>query len=97
MARSLAMKYLNENFIPLKLEYGENENEAKNKTEDKISKVNYTLFDRELKLKQAKIRKQVEVYAIKEALDIWTRNKYRGAFLNKYMGMDGDPDEKFDY
>ena len=124
IARTYALKYLNENFIPLKLDYGEKEEkeseeivEEKEELEEEkesrgsngskiskeskdgksIAKGNYTLFDRELKLKQTEIRKQVGLHVVKEALEVWTRNKYRGAFLLKYMGMDGDPEEKFDY
>ena len=101
IAKNYALKYLDENFVPLKLEYGEgplHENsKERSREEGKKQKTSIHLFERELKLKQAEIRRQVEKYVIKEALDTWTKNKYKGPFLHKYMGMDGDPDEKFEY
>ena len=96
LARGYALKYLDEDFVPLKLEYGEDQEESKN-TVNQPSKGGYALFERELKIKQAEIRKQVEVHAVKEALEVWVTSRYKGEFLSKYMGMDGDPDEKLEF
>lgn len=94
IARNYALKYLDEDFVPLKLEYGEDEEE---KEEGQSNKGGYGLFNRELRIKQAEVRKQIEIFSVKEALKTWIQSRYKGEFLNKFMEMDGDPDEKLDF
>lgn len=96
IARNLALKYLDEDFIPLKLEFGEEKEESK-EDHGQSFKGGYAMFERERKIKQTQIRKQVELHSLKEALETWTITRFKGEFLHKYMGMDGDPDEKLDY
>lgn len=98
VARSVALKFLDEQFIPKDLQFPLNTN-SKEEDSSVGAKVKrgYTLFDKELREKQFEVRLKIEQYAIKEALDIWSRSKYKSIFLVLHQRMDGDPEEKFNY
>lgn len=55
------------------------------------------LGEQKLREKQFEVRFKIEQHAIKEALDIWSRSKYKSTFLFLHQKMDGDPEEKFNY
>jgi hypothetical protein len=98
VARIVALKYLDDQFIPIDLDFSMNKG-SKNVGSSSKAKVErgFTLFDSQLKEKQVEVRLKVEQYAVKEALDIWSRAKYMSMFLVLHQQMEGDPDEKFNY
>lgn len=94
IARTISLRYLDDNFVP-KLKNDE-KNESKEGGLSKASK-GYHMFEQELKAKQKKMRIQVEEYALKEALDIFSRNKYKATFILKHSNSEKDPEDRFDY
>ena len=71
VARTIALRYLDENFVP-KLDENSQVESIINK-EGGLNKTSrgYHMFEHELKEKQKKLRVQIEEYALKEALDIF--------------------------
>lgn len=100
IARNIALKYLDSEFKPKKLDYSQfQEEEDNHNEEDPLSpkKRNYELLDGEVKEKQRVLRVQIEEHALTEALHIYSKNKFKSTFIVNHKDSNSEPEEKFEY